>query len=230
MLPGGLADVLAAVDPPPGLAERVARLTAAYRAHGGAGGPLFRDDHDRLAYALVRMPATAVAVAHALDAAGIGAVASHLDLGAGTGAAVWAVRDRLAPGATAVAVDRDPGLLALAARLLAAVDAALDARSGDLAAPPPGRWDLVTIAYALGELPPERLAAAVDAAWARSGGCLAVVEPGTPRGAATIAAVRARLLVHGAFLRAPCPHHGPCPLAGGDWCHVGLRVPRSRLH
>ncbi len=230
MLPGGLAEVLAAIDPPPGLADRVARLTTAYRSHGGAAGPVFRDDHDRLAYALVRMPATALAVAHALDAAAVPVAGSLLDLGSGTGAALWAAHARLADDAVPVAVDRDPGLLALSARLLAAVDRRIDGRRGDLTDPPAGRWELVTAAYALGELPADRLPAAVDAAWERCTGHLAVVEPGTPRGAATIAAVRARLLARGAFLRAPCPHHGPCPLAAPDWCHVAVRVPRSRLH
>jgi ribosomal protein RSM22 (predicted rRNA methylase) len=129
-----------------------------------------------------------------------------------------------------VAVDRDPGLLALSARLLAAADRRIDPRCGDLAAPPPGAHDLVIAAYSLGELPAERLAAAVDAAWERCAGQLVVVEPGTPRGAATISAVRDRLLARGAFLRAPCPHHGPCPLAAPEWCHTALRVPRSRLH
>ena len=29
---------------------------------------------------------------------------------------------------------------------------------------------------------------------------------------------------------APCPHSGPCPLVGADWCHFPARLERSSLH
>ena len=38
------------------------------------------------------------------------------------------------------------------------------------------------------------------------------------------------LLREGAFLLAPCPHSGPCPLQSPDRCHFSCRVSRSRLH
>jgi ribosomal protein RSM22 (predicted rRNA methylase) len=37
------------------------------------------------------------------------------------------------------------------------------------------------------------------------------------------------LIALGATITAPCPHDGTCPMQGGDWCHFGVRVQRSRL-
>jgi ribosomal protein RSM22 (predicted rRNA methylase) len=59
---------------------------------------------------------------------------------------------------------------------------------------------------------------------------LVVIEPGTPRGAATIAAIREELFTLGAHMAAPCPAAMPCPLTAPDWCHFAARVERSSLH
>ncbi|GAA2672117.1 hypothetical protein GCM10010400_37500 [Streptomyces aculeolatus] len=70
----------------------VERLIAGYRGDGPA--PALRDRDDVAAYAAYRMPATFQAVRAALralaDAAPGWAPDSHLDVGGGTGAAVWA--------------------------------------------------------------------------------------------------------------------------------------------
>ncbi len=245
MLPAGLAEVLAAIDPPPGLAEAAARMSARYRVDGGAAGSVFPQARDRLAYALTRMPATAAAMAAVLRAAGIADVTDVLDLGAGTGAALWAARERCRAGTRFAAVERDAGLVDLARRLAAGTDLEAAAWTAcDLAVwaqgAAPQSHDLITAGYCLGELAPEVRDAVVDAAWARCAGWFAIVEPGTPRGAATIAAVRTRLIAAGAPIAAPCPHALACPLAGSGpiaagpglpgWCHLSVRLPRSRLH
>jgi ribosomal protein RSM22 (predicted rRNA methylase) len=38
------------------------------------------------------------------------------------------------------------------------------------------------------------------------------------------------LISDGAEILAPCPHHLACPIAAPDWCHVSVRLPRSRDH
>ncbi|MGH3310886.1 MAG: small ribosomal subunit Rsm22 family protein, partial [Streptomyces sp.] len=80
--------------PPRQAAGAVERLMASYRGPTPTGAPVLRDRADVVAYAAYRMPATFAAVRAALDAfverTGEWRPAHHLDIGGGTGAAVWA--------------------------------------------------------------------------------------------------------------------------------------------
>ncbi|ETK30886.1 small ribosomal subunit Rsm22 family protein [Microbispora sp. ATCC PTA-5024] len=90
--------------------------------------------------------------------------------------------------------------------------------------------DLVTMAYVLGELPPDARDRAVRR-FAAGAGTVVVVEPGTPAGHARITAARDTLLALGMTTLAPCPHDAACPIVpGGDWCHFAVRLPRTPLH
>src|SRR5690606_25424189 len=91
--------------------------------------------------------------------------------------------------------------------------------------------DLVTLSYGLGELPAEARRRLVDSAWNAARQALVIIEPGTPAGYATVLDARSRLIEHEAAITAPCPHNGPCPLAGTErWCHFVQRLARTRLH
>ena len=90
--------------------------------------------------------------------------------------------------------------------------------------------DLVVISYALGEVRPDRRDAVIDRAWQAARLALIVVEPGTMPGTARVLQARARLLGAGAHVVAPCPHERACPLTAPGWCHVPVRLERSRLH
>jgi ribosomal protein RSM22 (predicted rRNA methylase) len=247
MLPAGLADVLSTLDAPPRFADRAKRLSARYRADGGADGPVFTDDHDRTAYALTRMPATSAAIAKALEYGGIGELSSMVDIGTGTGAGLWAAASRLKPGARVVGVDRDSGLLALARRLATAGPEVLHRAillDADLSQPRDfGRADLVLLSYLCGELSDTLRPEVLRRAWSATGRWLVVVEPGTPRGFQTILALRRSLITAGASIRAPCTHRRKCPLAdvppstkkpkpgeAPGWCHHSVRLPRSAAH
>lgn len=238
-VPAALAEILAARDAAPGLAGAVQDLAARYRAGVDAQAPGVRSARDREAYVAARMPATAAAVAAALDAALVVAAQptqSHLDLGSGTGAALWAVADRLPSVERRTAIEGDAGFIALARELGAEALAGTSWVQADLRRLPQlPAHDLVTISYAVNELDHAEREALVDAAWALSARWLLLVEPGTPRGADIIAMARTRLLAAGAHLLGPCTHAGACPLrpapAGAPgWCHQRVRVARSRLH
>jgi ribosomal protein RSM22 (predicted rRNA methylase) len=86
--------------------------------------------------------------------------------------------------------------------------------------------DLVIAAYSLGEIQADLIARL----WAAARVALVVIEPGTPRGTAAIAAMREQLLSMGAHMAAPCPAAMPCPLRDPDWCHFAARVERTSLH
>ncbi len=89
-----------------------------------------------------------------------------------------------------------------------------------------GPADLVVASYLLGELaepPAARL-------WEQAADTIAFVEPGTPAGYRRVLAARATVVEAGGFTVAPCPHDLACPLPPDDWCHFGVRLPRSKLH
>ncbi len=216
------------------LAREAADLSSRYRQTGG--GPA-----DPAAYAIARMPATFAAVAAALGALAAAlpdsAPRTLLDVGAGTGAALWAADATWPSLAAATLIEGSPPMIELGSRLAAkgggAVGPARWIRADLL-----GPWeaeahDLVTAAYVLGELPASARASLVARLWERAADALLLIEPGTPRGWATIRAAREQLRAAGAQIVAPCPHVGACPMPADpaeDWCHFAQRLARSRAH
>lgn len=115
------------------------------------------------------------------------------------------------------------------------------------------KHDLVIASYVLGEIPSlkDRITL-VRQLWDLTGDVLVLVEPGTPEGSNIISQVRSHILwmerrkarksedkpskeskslipwKSGAFIVAPCPHDGPCPLAdSGKYCHFVQRMQRT---
>ncbi|MFG1813888.1 small ribosomal subunit Rsm22 family protein [Kribbella sp. NPDC049174] len=212
------------------LRARVAAMSARYRAEQVDDTTLgMADDLDCLAYAAFRMPATYHAIRAALLAVDID-VATHLDLGGGTGAAAWAAAE-VWPAITSEIVERQPAAIRLGRRLIRNLASsnqrwtAADLRRWT----PDRRVDLITIAYVLNELSDatrHRLITTV----AETADTVVIVEPGTPRGFHRILDVRRQLLQHGMTIAAPCPHQHACPLTTSDWCHFAVRLPRTELH
>lgn len=218
------------------VARAAAALSEAYRARADRPtAPM--DDAARLAYLATRFPATLAALSFAAGEAAAGidlsAAESILELGAGPGPALWAFADVL-PGLLQVhQVDRDAGLLDLGRRLresagVARVDVTTEV--ADLATLRPGPADVVVISYALGELREAARPAVLERAWAAATMAVVLVEPGTTAGYSRVIDARARFIALGARIAAPCPHDAACPMAGSDWCHVPVRLARSRLH
>lgn len=239
-LPAGLAAALAAQlerRPRKALAESAERLSDSYRARKPTSDAI-RNETDALAYALTRMPATYAAAVTVLDRLAVEqpgfSPRSLLDVGCGLGAAsyaasaVWPALDRIEM------VDSSRAFLAMVETLAAEAGllTAAKAVAGDMTRlpPPEDKFDLVTIAYALTELGDADLPGVTDRLWARTGGALVILEPGTPRDHQRLMSVRARLIAQGATILAPCAHARPCPIAAPDWCHFSVRLPRSREH
>ena len=199
-------------------------LTRRYR-EAERTGPVARSPEDVRAYAVARLPATYATMRVALaELASRISPASHLDVGAGTGASLWAARDAWPALGRGVALEPEREMAALGREL---APEGVEWVSGT--ALPEGEFDLVTLGYVLNEVPdPERT---IDRAWRAAGQALVVVEPGTPEGYRLVLAARDRLIAAGANVAAPCPHERDCPLAGtADWCHFAVRVARSSAH
>jgi ribosomal protein RSM22 (predicted rRNA methylase) len=185
------------------------------------------------------MPATYAAMAAVMQQTARmlspGTIRSLVDLGSGAGAALWAAAGAWPALDAATLIDGDAGMLALGARLWChhprSASIRVDARRGRLDGRielPPA--DVVTLSYLLGELEPSHARAVVMRAFEAARVAVLVVEPGTPRGHRSVLDARAALLEGGGHIVAPCPHGGPCPLVGEDWCHFAVRLARSRAH
>ncbi|WP_330176098.1 small ribosomal subunit Rsm22 family protein [Streptomyces sp. NBC_01498] len=245
----GLLDGL----PPSQAARSVERLITNYRGVTPTGAPLLRDRSDVAAYAAYRMPATFEAVRSALDALAEAAPGwapgSHVDVGGGTGAAVWAAEavwadgdasgdgggDGGPAGRTTTVLDWAEPALALGRELAAgsgapALRTAAWTRTRIAEGLTLPACDLVTVSYVLNELTDADRAALVTEA-ARAGQAVVIVEPGTPDGYRRVIEARSLLIGAGLRVAAPCPHSGACPIGSGtDWCHFAARVSRSSLH
>ena len=222
------------------LRDAAARLSAQYRAGGGA--PARRasawTDLDRLAYAAARMPATWRATAAVLRELRARCpdlpLGSLLDVGSGPGTALWAAGTELGGLTRATLLEPDGGMTALARRLLAGspleAGVALAWRQAPAAHLPAVQpHDLVVAGYVLAELDAAARRQLVEDAWAAAAGALAIIEPGSAAGFRRMLDARERLIARGARIVAPCPHAVACPLPPGDWCHFGARLNRTSL-
>jgi ribosomal protein RSM22 (predicted rRNA methylase) len=201
----------------------VERLSAAYR--GEAPARAARSRAEVAAYLAYRAPATYAAAASVFRQVSHQrpdwAPRSLLDVGAGPGVASWAALEAWPSLDELTLVEVEPEMIAAGHALVP------DARwvQGDVSAAR-GPADLVVASYLLGELadPAARLL------WQQAADTIAFVEPGTPAGYRRILDARAAVLEAGGFTVAPCPHDLACPLPSDDWCHFGVRLPRSKLH
>lgn len=206
----------------------------AYRSGEPTSSVLLDTPVRAAAYAAYRMPATAAALAAVLAAVSQAvpgwAPASHLDLGAGTGAAAFAVAGTLPSVGARLLLEQAEAAVELGQHLLSAAGLSARWQPWRLGQPVEGDQDLVTAGYLLGELDEAQQSALVAVAAGAAGpaGTVVVVEPGSPAGHARIVTARTRLLAAGFTVAAPCPHQLDCPLAGPrDWCHLAVRLQRS---
>ena len=223
------------------LVQATAQLTERYKA-ADFSSPAIATEAQRAAYLAVRLPATYAALRRVFAEINLQApqaeITSMLDLGAGPGTALFAASQQFASLRQATLVEADAEWIALGKRVAAPPKlpgglnvqwSKQDLRSGLSCE----KHDLVVIAYTLGELPQAAADAALHKAWKCAGKFLVVIEPGTRRGFAAVNAARSALIAHAAhaFILAPCPHAGACPMAAaGDWCHFSQRVERTQQH
>ena len=222
----------------PRLAQAVRQISERYQADTPSSSAL--TDAQRTAYLAVRLPATFAAARHVLAELQLHAapeqLTSILDLGAGPGTALFAGAETFPDLQRATLLEADDRWIVLGKQMACrapfpAVQHAQwfrqDLRSGFSS----DKHDLVMISYVLGELGTAAAESVIRKAWACAARFLLLLEPGTPRGFASINAARALLIAGGANILAPCPHHAGCPMAAaGDWCHFAQRVERTAQH
>ncbi|MEV4456952.1 small ribosomal subunit Rsm22 family protein [Microbispora sp. NPDC049633] len=221
------------------LTRSVQTLIRQYREGFDRSVPALSSEVAVAAYAGYRMPATYSAVSAALRQVALLAPGfapeTQVDVGGGTGSALWAASAVWPTLRTVTVLEQSPSAIAFGRRLAGRAPAAAvrEARWQqavvDRSVPAPAA-DLVTMSYVLGELSPAVQDDVVGSV-ARTAGMLVIVEPGTPGGYARIAAARRLLAGLGLHVVAPCPHDGECPIVPDrDWCHFAVRLNRTALH
>lgn len=245
-LPDDLDDALEASlgrFPIADLTRSVQTLIRQYREGFDRSVPALGSEVAVAAYAGYRMPATYSAVRSALRQVALRAPGfapeTQVDVGGGTGSALWAASAVWPTLRTVTVLEQSPSAIAFGRRLAGRAPAAAvrEARWQqafvDRSAPAPTA-DLVTMSYVLGELSPavqEDVVVSLARGAARGAAMLVIVEPGTPAGYARIAAARRLLAASGLHVVAPCPHDGECPIRPDqDWCHFAVRLNRTALH
>lgn len=228
LIPKPLREALereAAALPPAELASAARKLSDAYRL--GQPVKLHRRT-DLAAYALTRMPATFAALSTVFTELPA-APASLIDFGAGPGTSLWAAQAVFDATPTATLVEQNTNWADFAAtlELPAATWRHADLRRLERA---PEVHDLAVLSYVLNELSKLDATRVLRQAWDAAGSALVLLEPGTPAGFARVLEARRQLIEWGAYITAPCPHCGECPLQKPDWCHFAVRVDRTRAH
>ena len=219
------------------LAENANVISSRYRQEKATGESLLNKNNEALSYAVMRMPATYGAVSSALEKVlniTDYAPKSLLDVGAGTGAASWAIEQQINLESI-VCLEREKVMRDIGQYLMQESDVEVltqvewqdfDIVKDDLKY----KADLVVVSYMLNELREEDRISVLKKLWSATNQILLIVEPGTPKAFAGLLQMRDSLLKSGANMIAPCPHEKDCCLPQGDWCHFSCRIARSKLH
>ena len=212
--------------------EESKSISKKYRENDGKGKKLVTKKTEALAYAISRMPATYCAVNSVLSQClkkykqNINTV---LDVGAGTGAATWAINNFI-DAEKITCLEREDEMRKIGSQLMNKHIKNVQWESFDLTQNEiQQKADLVITSYVINELTEADRQKAIIKMWNATNGMLVIIEPGTPEGFSHILKAREILLEQGANIVAPCTHNNRCPIDKDDWCSFYVRVARNKL-
>ena len=212
--------------------EEAQSISKKYRENDGKGKKLVTKQSEAIAYAISRMPATYCAVYTALSHTLKNYnqdIKSVFDIGAGTGAATWAVIN-LVQAEQINCFEREAEMRKIGRCLMSQHIPNADWKPFDLTQDQmPGEADLVITSYVINEITEADRNEAIIKMWEATKGILVILEPGTPEGFSHILQARKLLLEKGANIVAPCTHHNKCSIGEDDWCSFYTRVARSKI-
>ena len=205
-----------------------------YRNNDGKGKKLLTKESEAVSYAISRMPATYAAVSSVLEQTLNNyneELTSVIDVGAGTGAVVWAINDVYTSNAIKC-FEREESMINIGKKLMKNTDLndvrweKFDILQDEIQE----KADLVITSYMINELPKGDREKAVEKLWNATKKLLVIIEPGTPAGFSNILEIRRNLLNAGGYIVAPCCCLHECPIPKDDWCAFYARVARSSVH
>lgn len=214
--------------------ENAQIISNRYRNNDGKGKKLLTEQNEAISYAISRMPATYAAVYSAVSQT-IDNYDENLqtlfDIGAGTGAAAWAVND-LVEITDVKCFEREKNMIKIGKKLMSNTELnkvkweQFDILQDDITE----KADIVVTSYMINELPENEQDIVIEKLWSATNKLLIIIEPGTPAGFKNVLKVRKKLLKDGGYIVAPCTHQGECPISKDDWCAFYARVFRSSIH
>ena len=217
------------------LKQYASQLSEKYMYRERTGDTLLNTEIEALAYSIMRMPATYGAVytalKHTLERMD-GNIQSVVDIGAGTGAATWAIselldtkdiqcfeREQVMLELGKSFMSQNPNLKDVSWKYMDIVEDDLDVKA-----------DLVVTSYMLNEIKPEERENVINKLMKSSNHIILIIEPGTPAGFKNIREVQKIAIENGFHIIAPCTFQGVCPLPDKDWCHSIVRMERTKVH
>lgn len=218
------------------LKECSQKLSNKYMNEKRTGKTLLAQKQEAIAYSVIRMPATFGAISKALNIILENnniEIKSLLDVGAGTGAASWAVNEIIDIDEI-TCLERESVMSELGKKLMNQTNGTLksakwiakDIIQDEL----DEKADLVIVSYMINELKESDRLIALDKLINSTNEILLIVEPGTPEGFNNIKRIRDEVIKRGLNIIAPCTHNQECPLPENDWCSTVVRVQRNKIH
>lgn len=217
------------------LKEIAQELSNRYMNEKRSGQTLLSKEKEALAYLGIRMPATFCAIMTALkntlNVANNCNIETVLDIGAGTGAAAWAITEQI-ENTKITCLEREEAMRNIGQALMKYnselsqvewIDADITKNENINGA------DLIISSYMINELKQEERKKVIEKLLELESKIILIIEPGTPEGFKNIKEIQKIALEKGAHIIAPCTHQNLCKLPKDDWCHTTVRVERSKI-
>ena len=205
------------------------QLTDKYKNKTGRSVSLINSREDSVLYAISRMPATYsvvyTLVSQLKQQGCLQNIASVLDIGSGTGAGYFAMKELL-QDATINLVERDKNMIAVFKHL---TDEQVDVERNDIITLETNqKFDLVTASYVLSEMNEDDRLSAVKKMLDLSKDFVLIMDTGTPKTYENMMKIKKYVIGAGFRVLAPCMSE-KCGLVD-DYCQFFARVERSSLH
>ena len=183
------------------------------------------------------MPATFCAVTtalkHTLNIAKSCEIESVLDIGAGTGAAAWAINEIIKPKEI-ICLEREEAMRNIGQALMKYNEEMKKVEwiNADITNSQIIKGaDLIVSSYMINELKQEQRKNIIQKLLnLEESKIILIIEPGTPEGFKNIKEIQKIALENGAYILAPCTSQEICKLPENDWCHTTIRVERNKTH
>lgn len=218
------------------LKELAQKLSDRYMNEKRTGQILLSKEKEALAYSIMRMPATfcavTVALRNTLKIAGNCNIETVLDIGAGTGAATWAINEFITPKEI-TCLEREEAMRTIGQPLMKCNSEMKKVQwiSEDITNSQLVKGaDLIVASYIINELKQEERKNVIKKLMELESKIILIIEPGTPEGFKNIKEIQKTALENGAFIIAPCTAQEKCKLPENDWCHSTVRVERNKIH